>query len=171
MSSAPFPIASLEWRPLLASDLAALVKVAEKVHPAFPEDDAVFAERMALAPGWCFALSDEKRLYGYVLSHPWREGPPPKLNSLLGALPAPAPVAYIHDLALLPETRGAGHGDAIVKRLILQAQSSGHQAMGLVAVAGSAPFWARHGFRPAASAASLASYGADACPMRLDLAR
>lgn len=171
MRPKPIPTPSLDWRPLLADDLPALAKVAEKVHPDFPEDDAVFAERLALAPDWCFALADRKTLYGYILSHPWQDGPPPKLNSLLGALPAPAPIAYIHDLALLPEARGSGQASLIVNRLISQANSAGLRAIGLVAVSGSTPFWERQGFGVTPLPSALASYGDDARYMRRDLSR
>jgi len=164
--SSPYPA----WRPLTEADLPALARIAAEVHPDFPEEDAIFAERLALAPDWCFALSDGKRLIGYVLSHPW-VGPPPKLNSLLGTLPSPATMAYVHDLALLPVARGGGHGIAIVNQLILLAKSSNISTMALVAVSGSAPFWERHGFRALPPSPDLASYGPDARFMRLDLIR
>lgn len=171
MHPGPVPIASAAWRPLRQTDLPALSKVAEKVHPGFPEDDAVLAERLHLAPAWCSALSDEKTLYGYVLSHPWDNRPPPRLNALLGALPSPATVAYIHDLALLPAARAGGHGRAIVNRLISQAESAHLSAMALVAVSGSAPFWERQGFRALPPSPALSSYGSDARFMRLSLPR
>ncbi|MBN8995689.1 MAG: GNAT family N-acetyltransferase [Rhizobiales bacterium] len=158
------------WRALRAEDLPALSRVAEIVHPGFPEDDAVFAERLALAPDWCLALASENLLMGYVLSHPWHDGAPPRLNSLIGALPSPPSAAYIHDLALLPETRGGGHGQTIVNRLISQAKSRGLAAMALVAVSGSVPFWERQGFRALPPDPILASYGPDARLMRLALA-
>jgi ribosomal protein S18 acetylase RimI-like enzyme len=161
--------ASPSWRALRAGDLPALAKVAGKVHPGFPEDDAVFAERLALAPAWCFALADEKTLFGYVLSHPWHNGPPPKLNTLLGVLPSPSPTAYIHDLALLPDARGAAHGRTIVRQLIAQAKSQNFTSLALVAVSGSAPFWESQGFRVFPSPAPLSSYGDDARYMRLPL--
>jgi ribosomal protein S18 acetylase RimI-like enzyme len=162
--SSPFPA----WRPLTEDDLPALSRIAAKVHPDFPEDDLIFAERLALAPNWCFALSDGKSLYGYVLGHPWA-GPPPKLNTLLGALPAPATLGYVHDLALLPEARSGGHGAAIVNRLISQAKSGSLKAMALVAVSGSAPFWQRQGFRIASPPGALSGYGPDARYMLRDL--
>lgn len=164
--SSSFP----KWRRLRESDLPAVSKMAEKVHPGFPEDDAVFAERLALAPDWCFTLADrDDRLFGYILSHLWDDGAPPKLNTLIGRLPSRATVAYIHDLALLPEMRSGGHGRAIVNQLILQAKSQDLEAMALVAVSGSGPFWERHGFVVAPSPAPLSSYGPDARYMRLGL--
>jgi ribosomal protein S18 acetylase RimI-like enzyme len=164
----PVSSPSPAWRPLAKDDLPALAEIAALVHPDFPEDDAIFAERLALAPGWCFALVEEKRLYGYVLSHPWA-GPPPKLNTLLGTLPDPATFGYIHDLALLSEARGGGHGTTIVNRLISQAKSCNRGMMALVAVSGSAPFWQRLGFQAVTPPAPLSSYGPDARYMLRDL--
>jgi GNAT superfamily N-acetyltransferase len=144
--------------------------VAGKVHPGLPEDDAVFAERLALAPDWCFALGGAGgQLFGYVLSHLWDDGAPPKLNALIARLPSPAPLAYVHDLAILPEARAGGHGRTIVNRLILQAKSRRLAGMALVAVSGSAPFWERQGFHVAPAPAPLSSYGPDARYMRLRL--
>jgi ribosomal protein S18 acetylase RimI-like enzyme len=164
----PVSSPSPAWRPLAEADLPALARIAARVHPDFPEDDAVFAERLALAPDWCFALSNGKSLYGYVLGHPWH-GPPPKLNTLLGALPDRATLGYIHDLALLPEARGGGHGRLVLNRLISQAKSRGLGAMALVAVSGSAPFWQRQGFQVATPPGPLTGYGPDARYMLRDL--
>jgi ribosomal protein S18 acetylase RimI-like enzyme len=149
------------WRALAEADLPALAEIAARVHPDFPEEEAVFAERLALAPDWCFALADGKSLYGYVLGHPWA-GPPPKLDTLLGGLPDPASYGYIHDLALLPEARGGGHGRLIVNRLISHTKPQRLGAVALVAVSGSTPFWQRQGFEVATPPGPLAGYGLDA---------
>jgi len=87
-----------------STDIASVSAIARIVHPSFPEDDAVFTERVALYPAGCRLLMGEANApQGYVLSHPWR-GAPPKLNSLLRTLPAPD-VYYIHDLSVLPVQR------------------------------------------------------------------
>jgi ribosomal protein S18 acetylase RimI-like enzyme len=164
----PVSSISLAWRPLVETDLPALANIAAEVHPDFPEEEAVFAERLALAPGWCFALADGKRLCGYVLGHPWT-GPPPKLDTLLGALPDPPIHGYVHDLALLPEARGDGHGRRIVNRLISLAKSEDLRGMALVAVSGSTPFWQRQGFEVATPPGPLAGYGPNARYMLRDL--
>lgn len=153
---------------MTVDDLAAVDVIAAKVHPNFPEDVAVPAERLRLAPAGCYVLADDNGIVGYVVSHPWRAFPPPKLNTLLGALPEPPACWYIHDLALMPTARGRGHAGAIVERLAAVARQAGLRAMSLTAVSGSAPFWARHGFVVETGpeiAAALASYGADAAFM------
>lgn len=106
------------WRAMAAADLAAAERIAARVHPDYPEDAAVFAERLSLFPEGCLVLvSPSGELGGYVIAHPWRLGQPPALNSLLGALPAAADTLYIHDIALLPERRGGGAAGRALERL------------------------------------------------------
>lgn len=153
------------WRPMTAADLPAVSAIAAEVHPDFPEDDAVFAERQRLFPAGCKVLEGGGRLAAYVLSHPWQAGSCPPLNVLLGALPEPASTYYIHDIALLPAARGTGAAGEIVAALKAEAKSAGFAEISLVAVNGSAGFWRRMGFTETsipALAPKLASYGADA---------
>lgn len=161
------------WRAMTAADLPRVLAVAARVHAAYPEDAAVFAERLRLYPAGCRVCEGEGRLLGYVLSHPWRERAVPALNSLLGALPASPDTYYLHDLALLPEARGAGAGSAIVAALIAQARGAGLPTLSLVAVHGSEGFWRRHGFETVedpALADTLASYDESARFMMRPLA-
>lgn len=151
------------WRLMRAEDLAAVQAIAEAVHHDFPEDISVFAERLRLAPAGCLMLDG----LGYLISHPWRLDAPPALNSPLGAIPPEADGWYLHDLALLPAARGTGAGRAAVARAIETAQAAGLARMALIAVGGSAPFWARQGFvETPLPAAKLASYGEGARYMR-----
>jgi ribosomal protein S18 acetylase RimI-like enzyme len=146
---------------MTAADLPAVMAVAAQVHPDYPEGEAVFAERLALHSAGCLLLAGGEGLAGYVLSHPWRLGQVPALDSLLDALPEPAEAYYIHDLALLPAARGGGAASACVDRLTAHARAGGFARMALVAVGSSAGFWRRHGFREAhdeALARKLASY-------------
>jgi GNAT superfamily N-acetyltransferase len=163
---------SVVWRAMTPADLAAVGGIAAVVHPAFPEDEAVFAERLALHPAGCRLLTVADEPAGYAVSHPWRTGSLPVLNALLGAIPAEADTYYIHDLALLPSARGTGAGAAIVQDLKRHALSLGFASLSLVAVNNSAAFWERQGFAaapPGAAAEKLASYGGDArlmvCPI------
>jgi GNAT superfamily N-acetyltransferase len=157
---------------MTAADLPAVMAVAAVVHPDYPEGEAVFAERLALHPAGCLALSGGEGLGGYVLSHPWRLGQVPALDSLLGVLPDDADAYYIHDLALLPSARGGGAASDCVNRLATHASTSGFARMALVAVGNSAGFWRRQGFREAhdeALARKLASYDSAARYMIRDL--
>lgn len=146
--------------------------VATAVHPAFPEDEAVFAERLRLAPAGCHVLVGESGLCGYLVSHPWHRDAAPALNTLLLGIPA-ATSWYIHDLALLPDGRGSGAAGLIVATIAGHAERAGCETLSLVAVNGSAGFWRRQGFRERdvpALAAKLASYDDAARYMVRDLA-
>jgi len=152
---------ALHWRSMTAADLPAVMQVAAQVHPGYPEDEAVFAERLRLAPQGCRCLGGGDGLAGYVVSHPWHPGQPPALNSLLGAVPADAADWYIHDLALRPQARGSGAASRIVEQLTDLAARAGCARLSLVAVNASVGFWEHHGFRAvhdAALARKLASY-------------
>jgi ribosomal protein S18 acetylase RimI-like enzyme len=156
---------SLRWRPMTPSDLAAVSAIAARVHPDYPEDDAVFAERLGLYPAGCFVLATNVDAQGYLISHPWHLGRPPELNTLLGALPSPATSYYVHDLALLPHARGGGAAAAILAMLIHHARACDHRNISLVAVNNSVQFWQRQGFRThddAALTEKLTSYDAQA---------
>lgn len=154
------------WRPLLSSDISTVSAIAAQAHPDFPEDDAVFADRIALAPDTCLLLEKEGTALGYVLAHPFTTGSLPALNSTLGSVPARADTLYIHDLALLPAARGTGAARAALSRLADLARPYG--TMSLVAVNGSVPFWTAMGFVAQTLphlAQKLATYSADACYM------
>jgi len=134
------------WRPLTPGDLPAALAVADIVHPNYPEDPAVFAERLALYPSGCLVLIDGEDRIGYIVSHPWIYGEPPALNSLLGALPLPPTTYYIHDIALLPRARGTGAAGLVIAQLVDQAEALGLPNLSLIAVNDSVGFWRRHGF-------------------------
>lgn len=171
-SAHALPQQSVAWRAMAATDLAAVADIAARVHVAYPEDDAVFAERLALYPHGCFVLDSAAGALGYMISHPWHLGQPPALNILLGALPAEASTYYLHDLALLPQARGCGAGPGIVTTLVQHAKAEQHRNVSLVAVNNSTPFWRRQGFCPLqdqALADKLASYDAEACYMLREL--
>jgi len=151
------------WRPLRPADLPAVSSIAAAVHPSFPEDDAVFANRQAIAPQFCFLFERDGVPCCYCLAHPFQLGAIPALNTVI-SLPDTRPdTLYVHDLALLPAARGTGAGAAIVSRLADAARPIG--AMSLVAVNASTPFWTRMGFfsyEDDALAAKLASYESSA---------
>jgi len=157
------------WRPMRAEDLPAAMAVADVVHPDLPESPDVFAERLKLFPAGCFVAEDGRgRLLGYALTHPARLGYPPSLDTVMGALPANADCLHIHDVALLPEARGLGLGDALTGRLKELARETGLRRLALVAVYDAARFWRRHGFQDHANpalAAKMAAYGEGAAYM------
>ena len=85
------------------------------------------------------------------------------MNARLNTLPARPDTFYIHDLALLPETRRRGAGTTAIRLLAHRAERDGLTSLSLVAVSDSTGFWQRNGFEAVALAgmrAKLASYGA-----------
>lgn len=161
------------WRQMTPDDLPAVLKVADQVHPDFPEDHAVFAERLNLYPAGALVLERDGTIRGYLLSHPWHSGKPPALNSLLGAIPIEADRYYIHDLALLPSERGTGMAGVVIEQMMAYARAARFPAMSLIAVNGSIPFWNRFGFTVDDSAQAreyTRSYDADARMMVRTLA-
>lgn len=155
------------------ADLPAVMAIAAVVHPDYPEDEAVFAERLRLAPEGCHVLAGEGgALQGYLVSHPWPAGTVPALNSLLGDIPQGVANWYLHDLALLPAGRGSGAAGAIVATIADQATERGYASLALVAVNDSTGFWRRQGFREMHDPAldrKLASYDDAARYMRREL--
>ena len=158
------------WRPMAGDDLAAVVALAARVHRDYPEEAAIFAEKLALFPRGCFVLGGAAgEIGGYGIAHPWRQGPPPALNTRLERLPAAADTFFIHDVALAPEQRGRGAAGLLLPRLVVLARRLHLDRCALVAVSGSPPFWRRMGFAaspdPVLQAEVRAHYGAEAVHM------
>jgi len=137
---------SVAWRAMTGYDLDAVEAIANHVHPDFFEAPEVLAERFALYRNGCYFLELGEKPAGYVLSHPWRYGSLPALDTRLGTLPPEPDTYYIHDLALLPVARRVGAASQIVRALTKHAMAERYQTMTLVAVNDSVPFWQKHGF-------------------------
>jgi GNAT superfamily N-acetyltransferase len=163
MSAARAPVAA-DWRGMLPSDTAAVVTLADRVHPTFHEDEAVFRDRLALYPDGSLVLpAPGGGLAAYAIAYPVRRFAPPPLDTVLGRLPEGAHALYIHDVAVAPEWRGRGLAEPAIVRLLALSEPFG--AAVLVSVYGTPPFWARYGFSTVddpALAPKLASYGEDA---------
>jgi GNAT superfamily N-acetyltransferase len=155
---------------MTADDLPVIERIAEIVHPDYPESGEVPAERLALFPAGCLiAESAEGTVLGYAVSHPGLLGRPPALDSLLGRISPDADCLYLHDVALLPGARGLGFGESLVDLLRALGSRSGVRVLALTAVNRSTPYWRRRGFSDYSGdrmlAAKLASYGGDAVYM------
>lgn len=147
------------------ADIPGLMAIAAVAHPALPESEAVFAERLRLFPAGCRTLvGGDDRLHGYVLSHPWQGAAPVPLDTMIATLPPQPAALYLHDLALLPTARGSGAAGEVVYYLLDLARGLHLQRVSLVAVSGSAGFWARQGFQAldAVAPSELQAYGEDA---------
>lgn len=134
------------WRRMREGDVPAVGAIAALVHPAYPEEDAVFAERLRLYPEGCRVLDLGGRMAGYAIGHPWVFGRPPGLNVRLGALPPAPTVLHLHDIAVLPAARGAGAALRLLGEWVELAHAAGLSGLSLVAVGDAATFWTRRGF-------------------------
>ncbi|WP_247872209.1 GNAT family N-acetyltransferase [Azospirillum sp. TSO35-2] len=146
------------------ADLDRVLAIADIVHPAYPEERSVFEERLALYPAGCRLAERDGIAIGYGVMHPGRLGAPPPLDTPLGALPADANCLYLHDIALLPESRGSGLGAAVLEHAHALAARQGWGWLALTSTPGARSYWDRAGFTPfeagdPALAAKLASYG------------
>lgn len=146
------------WRPMAPKDVATVVAIADVVHVNYPEDPAVFANRLHLFGPGCLIAEAEDKAVGYCLAHPGKVGAPPPLNTVLAGLPGNADCLYLHDVALLPEARGRHLGVALARLLEEIALTHGFDRIALTAVNHSDGFWERLGYqvRPCAG---LGSYG------------
>lgn len=156
--------ASALWRAMTAADLDRVLAIADIVHPAYPEERSVFEERLALYPAGCRVAERGGEAIGYGVMHPGRLGVPPPLDTPLGSLPADADCLYLHDIALLPESRGTGLGAAVLGYAHGLAAREGWRWLALTSTPGARSYWDRAGFTPYADGgpaleAKLASYG------------
>jgi GNAT superfamily N-acetyltransferase len=106
----------------------------------------VLAEKQRLYPTGAWLCERDGAACGYFLTHPWHADSIPPLDTLLGAIPEDAGTYYLHDLALLPEARGAGAAREAVATALRHATAEGFGTASLVAVNGSQRFWALQGF-------------------------
>ena len=162
------------WRGAAPADLGAIDFIARLVHPALPERPEVFAEKLRLFPAGCLVLARGPAVLGYALSHPWGFPAVPALDGFLGALPENPCCLFLHDVAVLPEARARGAASALVPRLEAVARRQGLDALALVAVYGTRPFWERLGFRHVESPtlpAAIGGYGPAAAYMARSLGR
>ncbi len=134
------------WRAMTVADLPAVTAISAAVHGCYGEPVEVYAERLALWPSGCFVWQQGEDIAGLLVAHPWHRTTSPELGALLGAIPQDADSFYLHDIALLPETRGQGAGKAATALVIDRARSAGYRDITLVAVNGAEAFWATQGF-------------------------
>ncbi|PAL21936.1 GNAT family N-acetyltransferase [Acetobacter syzygii] len=155
------------WRLMAPDDLGHVTTLAARVHPDYPEDTTIFAERLRLAPSGCLSLMLDGQFGGYLISHSWRGLLSPPLNTLLGSLPTPADRWYIHDLVVTPQGRGQGHAQVAITLAENAARQAGLPTLTLTSTRHALQFWARQGFVPeeisAEEQAILASYDPQAC--------
>lgn len=136
----------LRWRAATEADVSEIDRIARIIHPDLPEHIDTFAEKIALSPATCFVADENESIRGYAIAYPWIANDIPKLDTLLGSLPADASVLFIHDVALLPSARGRGLLGELADLFKAAGRKLGFRAMTLAAVYGSEEAWFRYGF-------------------------
>jgi GNAT superfamily N-acetyltransferase len=147
------------------ADLPAISAISDRVHGAYTEPVEILAERLALYPQGCLTLEQDGAITGYVIAHPWLRDAPPRLGRPVGAIPARADTYYLHDIALLPASRGTGAGTTATAAVVAQARRAGFREVTLTAINGADRFWAAQGFAYADDTES-AAYGEGTYLMR-----
>ncbi|MFE6776538.1 GNAT family N-acetyltransferase [Streptomyces sp. NPDC057702] len=147
------------------TDWTALAALEERAYAGLglSEGEAALRSRARVSPDTCTVLDRDGHLVGYLLALPY---PPFHSPDLAHAEPTstatPTRNLHLHDLVVAPEHRGAGLARRLLRHLTATARAAGYEQISLVAVAGSAAFWAGHGFRPHPEVPLPDSYGPDA---------
>ncbi|BCL75454.1 N-acetyltransferase [Jeongeupia sp. HS-3] len=157
----PTPIHLSLLTPAMLDHVLAIQSACYPQH--YNETREVFARKLALCADSHWLAWQGSEPVGYFFTHPWHGDTPPMLGHELTALPASADCHYLHDLAILPTARGLGVAQTLVGAALDWGRAQHFSRTLLVAVQGSAPFWARYGFAPLGPAEG---YGEGATLMR-----
>jgi predicted N-acetyltransferase YhbS len=135
------------WRPATAADLDAVERIGNAIHVNLQERPEVFANKLALFPQGCFVLAHNGAAAGYGIAHPWALGAIPPLDTSIAALPLAPTCLYIHDVVVLPATRGQGAAGVLMD--LFEAVARRHElgSLALVSVYGTYVYWERFGFQ------------------------
>jgi GNAT superfamily N-acetyltransferase len=166
-------------RALCAQDLVAVHALQAQCYPAaYQEPVAAFAAKLAASPETAWGVDHPSQsgvLMAYLFCLPIEGLQWPALHATQAVAPVQADGLYLHDLALHPDARGRGLGQALVSHARRWAVANKLLALRLIAVQGSVPYWQKLGFAALseqalrASSADLGSFGAQACAMALPL--
>ncbi|MDQ5886727.1 MAG: hypothetical protein RL210_2332 [Pseudomonadota bacterium] len=157
-------------RPMQTSDLDAVLALQGTIYPShYHEPRTVFASKLALAAEFCFVVTRENTLMGYLFAHPWLQTAPPALFTAIGRVPDSADSLFIHDMALHPDCRSRSLGQQLLQSSLAAAAAAGLSCSTLVAVQDAARFWLRQGYQPCTPQSDAnfpGLYGCDAQFMR-----
>ncbi|MGW1839105.1 GNAT family N-acetyltransferase [Streptomyces sp. NPDC002067] len=149
-------LADGDWDALTALEAATYAPL------GLSEGRAALRSRARVSPATCFAAETGGRLAGYLLALPY----PPHAHPRLTRAEDRAFVSrnlHLHDLVIAPPQRRRGLAGLLLERLT--ATAHGYDQISLIAVGGSHPFWAAHGFTADPEAAPGPDYGPDAVRM------
>ncbi|MFT2016112.1 GNAT family N-acetyltransferase [Streptomyces sp. 796.1] len=170
------PIAEADWPGIAALESRTYAPL------GLSEGEAALRSRARLSPGTCAVLDHAGAPAGYVVALPYPPFRCPDLAAVEGGdgdaagadteaagteadaarRPGPARNLHLHDLVIAPEHRGRGLAARLLRQVWASARAAGYERISLVAVGGSAPFWAGQGFGPRPEVPLPDSYGTDA---------
>jgi ribosomal protein S18 acetylase RimI-like enzyme len=109
------------WRPMTHNDLNKVYTISlAQWGSLYHESIHVFQNKLEFYPEGCFVYEKDRRVQGYVISHPWISTHIPELNKILPIINMDIfnsyQCYYIHDIVLLPEYRG----NLIAAEIIIQ---------------------------------------------------
>jgi ribosomal protein S18 acetylase RimI-like enzyme len=142
---------SISLRPMLPTDLDAVLRIQAACYPAaMQEPAAVVASRIAAAHGTCLVGLHEGSVRGYLFTYPSRLGLVTDLNAPFTVSDQPDTL-YLHDLAIEACALGRGLARALVDDALRRARMLGLAHAALVSVQDSARFWHALGWREAST--------------------
>ena len=138
----------MEIRLITSDDLPQVLRIQKDSYPLpLIESEDSFARKIAFFPDGCLGGFENQQLIAYLFTHPWVFGEIVSLNDDMTVSLHPGDCLYIHDLAVLRPWRGRGIAHALVKRVVQIAVSRDFDAIALVAVNKTEPFWERYGLQ------------------------
>jgi ribosomal protein S18 acetylase RimI-like enzyme len=148
------------------SDWGGIVALESSAYTAFAlsEGRAALESRAHVSPATCFVLDLGRHVAGYVLALPYPMFRFPDLARTEEDV-FPSRNLHLHDLVIAEDLRGRGLAGHLLRHLTATAGSQRYERISLVAVAGSAGFWAANGYRPHNEVTLPASYGTNAVYM------
>lgn len=158
--------AEVRIRHIAAHDWGAIAALEDRAYAdrALTEGREALAARGRASPGTCFVLDADGAPEGYLLALPYPEFRCPELRGAEEAGHATDNL-HLHDIVVAERLRGTGLATCLLARLTATARARRYRRISLVAVAGTAVFWTRRGYRPHPGVALPAGYGPRAVSM------
>lgn len=159
---------SIHCRLLTTADLNAVLALQAACYgDGYLEPREAFAAKLAVAPRSAWLAEREGQALAYLFALPVDEASFPALHATACEVPCHPRWLYLHDMAVSPEARGAGLAPRLLALAHGEARQQGLGELALIAVQGSVPYWARHGFQLVAPPTEalrrkVSSFGEDA---------
>lgn len=161
-------------RTMTSEDLPQVLAVQASCYPPELRDGAAaFLSRLVFQPTTNLVAETAEGISAYLLSHPWRRGSPPPLDTELPPRDGPSDCWFIQDLSVSPDHRGSGLAHALYAAGREVAAGLALCRSELIAVQDADAFWRSLGYRAVTASSGLAhklaSYGPSATYMARDL--